>query len=79
MDDTWNPTETGEDDVDAKITVLVSLCPADDAPCLEGSRRWKARTYAPTPRSSRTPRGGRMKARMILMMSLESVLALLFN
>ena len=25
MDDTWNPTKTSEDDVDAEITVGVSL------------------------------------------------------
>ncbi len=75
MDDTWDETEASEDDVDKEITVFVSL-PVQliDAPRLVSSRR-KGMTYAPTPRSSRTPRGGRMKARMILMMSLGCVLA----
>lgn len=64
VNDTRDPTKDSQQNVDAEITVK---CQSHDRHVI---LRLEGRTYAPTPRSNRTPRGGRIKARMILRMSL---------
>lgn len=85
VDDTWEVTKNCQEDVDPEVTVVgeqkerekESVSVEDEGRKQSWRRVFAAKkkfdgiedTYAPQPRSRKTPRGGRKIARMILTMS----------